>query len=283
METVAIVGVGLIGASFGLALRRSGFNGHVVGVSSAEAIAAGLAVGAISEAATLEQAAATADLIYLSQPVDRILRSLELLGPIVRPGCLITDAGSTKVEIFNRAADCCPRGTFIGGHPMAGKEQRGATEADGTLFENRPYVLTPSGDMTPQMQEFRSWLERFEARVVIMSAAEHDKVVSLTSHLPQLLSTALSLTLAKEDKLDLRQVYGPGLLDMTRLAMSSPELWQSILDTNRGEIVKALNEFSSNLAELTRTVECGGDLEKSFAEARQFSRALRKQVNYGSS
>lgn len=279
METVAIVGVGLIGASFGLALRRSGFSGRIIGVSSPKAVAAGVEAGAISDAATLEQAAAMADLIYLSQPVDRILRSLDLLGPIVRPGCLITDAGSTKVQIFNRAADSCPKGTFLGGHPIAGKERRGAAEADGGLFENRPYVLTPSGEMTPQMEEFRGWLERFEARVVIMSAAEHDSVVSLTSHLPQLLSTALSLTLAKKDKLDLRQVYGPGLLDMTRLAMSSPELWQSILDTNRGEIVKALNEFSSHVAELTSTVEGGGNLDEAFTEARQFALALRKQVN----
>ena len=163
MQTVAVVGVGLIGASFGLALRRAGFTGPILGVSSPGAIADGLAVGAISEPASLEQAAERADLIYLAQPVDRILESVQLLGPILRPGCLVTDAGSTKAAIVAKANESLPPNTFLGGHPMAGKEQRGAAAAEESLFRKRPYVLTPTDQLTEAMVEFRGWLQRMEA------------------------------------------------------------------------------------------------------------------------
>src|SRR5581483_5868108 len=163
METVAVVGVGLIGASFALALRRAGFSGRIVGVSSPKAIEAGLAIGAISEEASLERAAETADLIYLAQPVDRILQTLELLASRVNSKCLITDAGSTKAAIVGRATDLLPPDRFLGGHPLAGKEQRGAEAADGLLFRDRPYVLTPSGAMTASMNELQDWLRRIEA------------------------------------------------------------------------------------------------------------------------
>lgn len=275
METVAIVGVGLIGASFGLALRAAGFTGRILGVSSANAIAAGLKTGAISEAASLDQAADSADLIYLSQPVDRILETLEALGPIVRPGCLVTDAGSTKLAIVSKAAQVLPQRAFLGGHPMAGKEQRGAEVADGSLFRGRPYILTPVGDMTGPMVELREWLVRLGAETLSMSAAEHDYVIALTSHLPQLLSTAISLTLARQGKPELLQAFGPGLLDMTRLSMSSAGLWQSILDTNRGEILRALAQFSNSLGELRELLETGGSVDQLFSAARGFAAALR--------
>ncbi|HZS57159.1 MAG TPA: prephenate dehydrogenase/arogenate dehydrogenase family protein [Bryobacteraceae bacterium] len=279
METVAVVGVGLIGASFGLALRRAGFSGRIIGVSSPRAIKAGLDIGAISDEMSLENAAEIADLIYLAQPVERILNTIELLGKSVNPNCLITDAGSTKGSIVKRALDHLPRNSFLGGHPMAGKEQRGANAADGTLFSGRPYVLTPSGELTDKMSQLQSWLRRIEARVVVMSPAEHDNVVALTSHLPQLLSTAISITLAQQNNARLREVFGPGLLDMTRLAMSSPDLWQSILDTNRHEIIKALNELTENVKVLHDCVQSGKTVDDLFATARTFALDLRKKKN----
>jgi prephenate dehydrogenase len=212
--------------------------------------------------------------------VERILQTLELLGNGVNSDCLITDAGSTKGAIVERALRCLPPNAFIGGHPMAGKEQRGAEAAEGTLFRDRPYVLTPAGELTARMNELQSWLRRIEARVVLMSPAAHDNVVALTSHLPQLLSTAISVTLAKQESTTrLREVFGPGLLDMTRLAMSSPELWQSILDTNRLEIVKSLNELSSNVKVLHDRIEAGLNIDELFAVARAFALELRKADN----
>jgi prephenate dehydrogenase len=275
METVAIVGVGLIGASFGLALRRAGFSGRIIGVSSPRAIQAGLSAAAISEEATLEQAAQVADLIYLAQPVDRLLCTIEILGSCVRPHCLVTDAGSTKSAIVEKASECLPADAFLGGHPLAGKEQRGAEAADETLFRNRPYVLTPIGAMTPLMRDFEDWLRRLQARVVVMSAAEHDSVVALTSHLPQLLSTAISVTLAEAGNFKVLELFGPGLIDMTRLSMSSPDIWKSVLDTNRTEIANALQAFTAVLGNLTTRVEAGLQVDDLFAIGRTFSLRLR--------
>src|SRR5262249_35867358 len=122
VNTVSIVGVGLIGGSFALALRKAGFSGRIIGVSSARTLAAALERGVIDEALPLEQAAAVSDLVYLSQPIEQILTTLPALDAHVRPGALVTDAGSTKHSIVERAAGCIRRGRFIGGHPMAGKE-----------------------------------------------------------------------------------------------------------------------------------------------------------------
>ena len=137
--------------------------------------------------------------------------------------------------------------------------------AEATLFRDRPYVLTPIAPPTPATQEFQGWLEKFGARVIEMSPREHDSAVALTSHLPQLVSTALAATLNGHYNENLEKVVGPGLLDMTRLAMSAPDLWLSILSTNQADVLKALDEFqetvnkvrqelaASNLADLFRS------------------------------
>lgn len=258
MNTVAIVGVGLIGGSFGLALRNAGFQGDIIGVSSPPALDAGLRSGAISTAATLEQAAARADLIYLSQPVDRILQSLEQLGPLVPAHCLITDAGSTKTAIVHKAAECIQTATFLGGHPIAGKEVRGAEAADAELFRNRPYVLTPRNPVqTPASLNFRSWLQRIGADVIEMSAEDHDATLAFTSHLPQLLSSALAAALARQPNPNILRVFGTGLLDMTRLALSPPDLWLSILRTNKLQINAALESMIEVLLEVKISLETG--------------------------
>lgn len=249
METVAIVGVGLIGGSFGLALKKAGFAGRVLGVSSASAVRAALDRGAIDEAATLNDAAARADLIYLAQPIGRILDTLRHLEPLVRPGALVTDAGSTKMEILATAGEHLARCQFLGGHPMAGKEKRGVEEAEADLFAGRTYVLTPEEPEeleTPAAREFVEWVERIGARVVVIDAAEHDRVVSFTSHLPQLASTALAATVG-ECGCGHLEVAGPGLADTTRLALSSYELWRDILATNTAQIERALAAYIAKL------------------------------------
>jgi len=272
MKTVAIAGVGLIGGSFGLALRAAGFAGEILGVSSEKAIAAGMARGAISAGATLEEAAARADLLYLAQPVDRILHTLKLLHGIARPECLITDAGSTKQQIVRRAAGL----PFLGGHPMAGKERRGAEAAEAALFRDRPYVLTPKA-ATPATvtREFRSWLEKFGARILEMSPQEHDSAVALSSHLPQLIATGLAATLNRHPNENLEKVVGPGLLDMTRLAMSAPDLWLSILSTNQPDVLKALDEFQDTMTRI-RTGVAASNLADLFKSGSAFASKIRQ-------
>jgi prephenate dehydrogenase len=274
MQCVAIVGVGLIGASFGLALRKAGFTGEIIGVSSAAAIAAGFECGAISSQAMLAEAASRADLIYLAQPVDRILETIEKLGPLVNPGCLVTDAGSTKAQIVAQALKHLPLGTFLGGHPLAGKEQRGAAAADADLFRNRPYVLTPSGPETPAIREFREWLARIGANILETSPQEHDSTVALTSHLPQLVSTVLAATLAERNSDTLQKIFGPGLMDMTRLALSTPELWTSIFSTNKLEVLAALDAFVVSLGQARQAIEAD-NLSYIFNTAAQFAASIR--------
>ncbi|MCU1292418.1 MAG: prephenate dehydrogenase [Bryobacterales bacterium] len=280
MKRIAIAGVGLIGASFALALRQAGFRGELVGISSPRSIETGIKVGAISRGVALEEAAATADLIYLSQPIEAIVRTLSVLGPIARKDCLITDAGSTKTTIVETANRYVRMAQFLGGHPMAGKESRGAETADPDLFAGRPYVLTPTAS-AGDTGEFRQWLERIGARVIEMKPREHDETVAFTSHLPQLLSTALAATLANKEDGHISEVFGPGLIDMTRLALSAPEVWMSVLRTNRPAVNEALSAYAAMLAELQNKLN-DDNLEQVFSVASTFSRQLRKKPFTGS-
>jgi prephenate dehydrogenase len=277
MEKIAIAGVGLIGASFGLALRKAGFIGEIIGVSSEPAIAAGLKRGAISTAASLEKATQTADLIYLAQPVDRILETIPKLTPWLRPGTLVTDAGSTKQAIVSCAEAHLPARSFLGGHPIAGKEQRGPDAADADLFRNRLYVLTPTqeGSPHPQTSKLLAFLASMGARVLEMPAEEHDHVLAYTSHLPQILSTALAAALGQDGDPRLSQVFGNGLLDMTRLALSSPELWNSILRTNKNQVEQAIDALVQVLLGL-RAHLGEREMANTFEVAETFALGIRK-------
>jgi prephenate dehydrogenase len=266
MQTVAIIGVGLIGGSFGLALKKAGFQGTVVGVSSEATIRVALERGAVDERASMAEAARSADLIYLAQPIGRILDTLHKLDGYLKSGALITDAGSTKSTIVETARQQITSCAFLGGHPMAGKEKRGVAEADPELFRGRTYVLTPDAPSELENQpakDFVEWVRRMGARPVVVTPEEHDRIVSFTSHLPQLASTALAATVA-ESAGDRLSVAGPGLADTTRLALSPFELWRDILATNSGAIEKALTAYIHKLEHVRdhlRTREIEGEFE----------------------
>jgi prephenate dehydrogenase len=264
METVGIVGVGLIGGSFGLALRKAGYAGSILGVSSARSIDEAVARGAIDRGVTLEEAASTSDLLFLSQPIFGIIETLRKLDPLVRPDTLVTDAGSTKRAIVEEAQRSLKRCTFVGGHPMAGKEQRGAAAADGDLFRGRPWVLTSDID-----HEFRKWIAAFGAREILLDPTQHDRLVAWSSHLPQLASTALASVIGGEAP-EAGTVAGPGLLDSTRLAMSSYDLWRDILETNNGEISAALDAYIAKLQALR------SNFEEEFQRGSEFAGSIRK-------
>jgi prephenate dehydrogenase len=268
VNAVSIVGVGLIGGSFALALRKAGFTGRIIGVSSPEAIRCALECGAIDEALPLGQAAAQSDLIYLSRPITGILEAIDSIDTYVRPGTLITDAGSTKLAITQRAAARIHRGRFVGGHPMAGKESRGAAAAEADLFQGRPYVLT-----SPEPQ-LKDWIERIGARVVLLGAEEHDRLVALTSHLPQLISTALAASIGAQAGAE--RVAGPAATDLTRLALSPYEIWRDIFATNSGPVDSALDAFIGKLEEL-RGMLRSPEIEREFERAARAAQSLRQQ------
>lgn len=280
MKTVVIVGVGLIGGSFALALRKAGFGGRIIGVSSPKTVEAARKRGAIDEAASLEKAVPWADLVYLAQPISRIVSTIEDIQPLLREDALVTDAGSTKAEIVAQAGRFIRKAQFLGGHPMAGKEKRGVEEADPDLFAGRTYVLTPEGPRdleTPAAADFVEWIRRIGGVPVVLDPAEHDRVVSLTSHLPQLASTALGATLAR--RLDIEKygrIAGPGLMDTTRLAMSSHEIWRDILATNSGEVERALDAYISELRDL-RAFLVDHRMEQEFDVAAEFASRIRRK------
>ena len=282
MQTVAIVGTGLIGASFGLALKAAGFRGEILGVSSQRAVADALACGAIDRAAGLEEAAAGADLVYLSQTISRILETLPAIADCVRPGALVTDAGSTKAEIVRAARVFAGRAQFLGGHPMAGKEKRGAAEAAADLFAGRTWILTPESPQqaeTPAALDLVAWIRKIGAVPVLLSPQEHDRVVSLTSHLPQLLSTALAATLAERLTVpDHLAAAGPGLADMTRLAGSSYEIWRDILATNTGDIDAALSAVIEKLTILRSTLT-EPETGETFEAGAEFAARVRRPTS----
>lgn len=245
MQQIAIVGVGLIGGSFGLGLRRAGFTGTITGVGSEASLRAALARGAIDRTAGLAAAAGEADLIYLAQPVGRIIATIRELNPHVRSETLVTDAGSTKRIIVETATQHLRRCAFIGGHPIAGKESSGFENADGSLFEGANYILTPrdSADLETNMaRSFRFWLAQMGAREMTMEAGEHDYALAFSSHLPQLASTALA-SLAADHEI----VQGPGLATATRLALSPYPIWRDILMTNTQPIEEALSGYIQKL------------------------------------
>lgn len=276
METVAIFGVGLIGGSFGLALRAAGFRGEILGVSSPATIARALEMKAIDSGVTPDEACKRAELLYLSQPIGRIVDTVRHLKP--KAGALVTDAGSTKNQIVRAAHEHLRTGQFLGGHPMAGKETRGVESAEAGLFAGRPYVLTP-GDpaelQTAAAREFLGWLEKIGARVLILGAEEHDYRVAYSSHLPQLASTALAAMIA-ESAPEAAAVAGPGLVDATRLALSSYELWRDILATNPDAIEEALNAMIGKLEHLRDNLR-SREMELQFQGAAGLAASLRRR------
>ncbi len=279
MKTVAIVGVGLIGGSFALALRKAGFAGKIIGVSSPRTIAEALRLKVVDEGLPLEEAAPRSDVVYLAQPIARILNLFDQLDPHLKPGALVTDAGSTKTEINERAA-VIRRGLFLGGHPMAGKESRGVAAAEADLFVGRPYILTPArpADLEePSVIEFLDWVRRIGSRPIVLDPATHDELVALASHLPQLASTALAAALSGQPAASkIGQVAGPGLIDSTRLALSPFDVWSDILNTNTAAIDKALAVYIDTLQQIRREL-AAGSLQERFEAAEKFSQEIRRR------
>ena len=267
-RVVTVAGVGLIGGSFALALRKAGFDGKIIGVSSPATTQAAIQRGVIDQALPLAAAAAQSDFIYLAQPIERILETLNVVDSAVRPGTLITDAGSTKQAIVERARQTIRNGRFVGGHPMAGKEARGVDAADAELFRGRPYVLT--GDNA----ELERWIIKIGARLVKLAPAEHDRLVALVSHLPQLLSTALASLIAECP--GAANVAGPAAADLTRLALSPYDIWRDIFSTNTSEIDEVLKTAIARLETLRDQLKSQKDMAATFARAAQAASALRK-------
>ena len=280
---VAIVGLGLLGGSWGLALKKAGFTGRIVGYARrAETREQALGEGAVDEGfADVNEAVHGADLVILATPVAVILDHLARLQPHLSPQALITDVGSTKRRICERAAELyAQRPLFLGGHPMAGKERSGLENADARLFENARYVLTP---VKPEhldddrVQAFRALVAAIGARPLTSDPATHDLAVAYLSHLPQLLSSGLaSLIEEKHTAEDLSlELAASGFRDVTRLADSPYSVWRDICLTNTENIQMALDALIQKLESIKDHL---GDreLEREFLAAHRLRDKLRE-------
>ena len=272
-----MVGVGLIGGSFALALKQAGQVDRVIGVDrSADNLQRALALGLIDEAADdLETAVAQADLVVLATPVGQLSSVLAQMAPVLRSGTLITDVASSKgnvVEAFRRhlpahLANCVP------GHPIAGAEQSGADAAQASLFVQREVVLTPLEET--RLSAIRVLTDLWQAcgaRVSLLSPAQHDHIFAALSHLPHLLAFSYinSLT-AQAGPLACLEYASTGFRDFTRIAASSPEMWRDICLGNQHALLETLATYRQTLDQLIEEVAQGDGeaLAARFSQARQ--------------
>jgi prephenate dehydrogenase len=249
-SNLAIVGVGLIGGSIGLGAKKRALVQHVVGVGrDPDKLEQARRLGAIDTGSLdLAEAARAADCMIFCAPVDRIAGHITDAAALCKAGTILTDAGSTKQEIVDAVEANLPGHVhFVGGHPLAGSEKKGVEHAQADLFVQRWIVLTPTPKTAQEaLASVGSFWRALGARVRLMTAAEHDQALALTSHMPHLLSSALAGILPD----DWQELTATGFRDMTRVASGDPEIWTPIFQHNRQAVLAALDELEDRLRQI---------------------------------
>ena len=284
ISRISILGTGLLGTSVGLALRAAGYKGSIVGWNrGAEQGKVALKMGAIdSIAADPIDAARASQVTLLAVPIYATLDFMEKLAPVLGAEQLVTDVGSTKRVISETAArlyNTPERAAFLPGHPMAGKERGGAALGDANLFRGAVWLFTddPAAKRSPQaaalVKDWREWVTKMGAKTLDLDAARHDELVAWVSHLPQFTATALSALLEEEvgDALELKDVGGRALREMTRLGASPFSMWRDIAYTNTEAVERALLALEQRLANLRENLRTPV-LRDEFEQANKFRR-----------
>jgi prephenate dehydrogenase len=285
IDTLAVIGVGLIGGSFALALRAAGAVKRVIGVGRDPAnIRRALDLGAIDTAQPDPGAAAEeADFVLVATPVGAMPRLFERIAPRLAAEAVVTDGGSTKSDVAAAARACLGDrvALFVPAHPVAGSDESGVAAADATLYRGREVILTPLAENAPAaVERVRAAWQACGARVTEMSPSDHDLVLAAVSHLPHLLSFALMRELARRaDATRFLAHAGSGFRDFTRLAASSTELWRDVCLANRAALLGELRRYQDELARLGAMLEQGDAvaLQRAFEEARAARRAWGAQ------
>jgi prephenate dehydrogenase len=251
---VAIVGVGFMGASLGLAIKKKGVARSVVGIGHHEtSLREAADLGAIDESTMdFPKGIVGADLIVLATPVNTILNYIDLLGK-ERRGCIVTDLGSTKNAIVDRAEKVLHHSMlFVGSHPLVGSEKRGPASAMAQLYEGATCVMTPT-DKTNRLarDKIKQFWTMLGANVKLMAPQEHDQILAYISHLPHVMAFALMKSLPDNY---LEHANLQGIKDATRIAASDPDVWKDIALSNHKPLLKALDETVKTLAALRRAI-----------------------------
>jgi prephenate dehydrogenase len=282
---VTIIGLGLIGGSIGLALRQGKNSGwEVVGHSRhRETVDKALSMGAIDRAETnVRDAVRQAELIIIATPVLTVKEVFSNLAPHVPHGCIVTDTGSTKVQVMKWAKELLPAAVnFIGGHPMAGRETYGIQAAKADLFRDCTYCLTPSEKASPEsIDTVIGMIRKLGATPFLIDPQEHDDLVAGISHLPILLSAALvSVTTRNPSWPKMSKLASSGYHDLTRLASGNPEVSSHICLSTREAILSWIDEFSQELERYRQLVAQGDErLEQALAEANKVRQEWLKQT-----
>ena len=283
-KTIYIVGLGLIGASMALGIKRDHPDYEILGYNRSKpsrdiALERGMIDRATDDFASF---APLADIIILTLPIKQTIAFIQELASLgLKEGVIISDAGSTKSAIVATAEKCFADKPvrFVGAHPMAGSHKTGAASADVNLFENAYYIFTPSSLTTSDtLEEMRDLLSGLHARFIEIDAEEHDKVTSQVSHFPHILASGLmeqTALYAREHELAGRFAAG-GFRDMTRIAESEPGMWTSILLSNRETIIERIEDFKGRLNEISQAIrdEDEGQIWDFFNQAREQRQAM---------
>jgi prephenate dehydrogenase len=284
LKRIAIVGVGLIGGSVGLAVRTRGLADEVVGIGrNASKLSLAKRLGAISDGTTnLAKGINGAELVIICTPVERVADDAAQVAALwqgqPRAELLITDVGSTKANILNevaarRAAKAWPKEVrFIGSHPIAGNERTGVKFSNADLFEGKTVVITPNGATGRPLAQLQRFWRGLGAKVHSMTADEHDRAMAAISHLPHLLASAI----AAATPAGYVTLAGTGWTDTTRIAAGDAELWRQILLDNRSNTLAALARFETTLAHFRQALESvdGAALHQLLEEAKRIRDAV---------
>ncbi len=251
---VTIVGVGLMGGSLGMAIKKHNIVKEVVGISQKDSsLGHALKNNVIDHAATdLKSAVQNADLVILATPVKTIINLLSTIGPHLRRHCIVTDVGSTKASIVEAAQKFLPPHVlFVGSHPLAGSEKRGSAYATADLFEGAMCIMTPIEHTNRLAKEkVKHFWMNIGCTVKMLPPEEHDKIVAYISHLPHLVAYGLMGAIPQE----YLEYAAQGFKDTTRVASSSPQMWNDICMVNKKNIVKSLDELVKNLAAYRKAI-----------------------------
>jgi len=278
-KQAAIIGVGLIGGSLGVILRRQKLADPVVGIGRrVENLKTAVEVGAIDRyVSDPREGVEQADFVLLATPVDTYERHLQEWAGCLKPDTIVSDVGSVKGELVTRAEALMPSGVkFVGAHPIAGKEKTGVAAGSETLFSGARCILTPTTHTDPEaLKVVRKIWELAGSIVLEMDPFLHDKILGAVSHLPHVAAFALMTALADVrdhgvPELDLAGHSGGGLRDTTRIAASSPEMWRDIFLWNRDNVVSLIETYERHLGELKRLIAAGdaAGIEKQLDKAK---------------
>jgi len=263
-EQLGLIGCGLMGGSFALALKQAGLVKRVVGYSKSSASTErARQLGIIdAEANTAALAVSGSDLVLIAVPVAATEASLKSIKPLLTPDMLIMDVGSTKRDVIDAARRALREqvGLFVPAHPIAGKEVSGVENADADLYAGKQVILTPiERTLAPQLQKAQELWSRLGCRVLTMTPEQHDAAYAAVSHLPHLIAFALMNAISGQAQgAEFLSLAGPGFRDFTRIAASDPKVWRDILLSNREELLAQSRLFQSQLHALEEMIS-GGD------------------------